>query len=789
MTYHRPAIGTRFVIPAWTLLFGAVLLAQTPRTGPAVRTVRGRVLSSDTGEALPYALVVVTGTATWTRADLAGRFAISAASSAVLTITKAGYLDEQSPVSRLPSGATADLRLTRTAAIAGRVTDEHGDPIVGASVTASLSTAGTDTPRRANATTNDLGEYRLGRLRAGAYAVSVVTRTDEQVATARPGGGYLLGPRTFRTFYPDSLEETDAVPVSLAAGDERGNIDFHVPRARASAALFMQVITPGLPGLPPPPVGTSAIRGQVITTDGRPLPFARAVLCQDFCRESRNTDEGGHYEFTGLPAGTYRIAASKPGYSLPSDGPGPLERGNGGVMVDVDADDTRDRVDVTLRRWAALSGRLVDDDGEPVVDARVGLVVTRYVGGRRRIAGFNAMTATTDERGEFRIFAVPDGQYLLVASTPSVASELPGAVPTFYPGTTEAAAGRFLRIAAGDDLRGLDFPLELTRTATVSGSLVNAAGQPTTGGRFTLVSEAAFATRVDARIEADGKFQFQNVPPGRYVIQADRGRLSGFREGEFGAFPIIVGRTNIDGLRLQTLPGSRIAGRVTFDSVAAGRLPMPGSVELSPIPADFDRAPASVATTAPHDDSSFELLGITGARRLQAIRVPAGWTLRTIRSNGRDITDEVIDFGRPDQSLDDVEVIVSDRANEIAGRVTDSRARPVAGARVVLFSTSRERWYHASRFVKSTVTRADGSYAVSGLPTDSYFAVAVRDVPPGDESWYDVVFLDSIRSDGTVVAVGEGDRQSVNLRLNPQVRSLKVVEHDDAVEYAFTLDH
>ena len=72
-----------------------------------------------------------------------------------------------------------------------------------------------------------------------------------------------------------------------------------------------------------------------------------------------------------------------------------------------------------------------------------------------------------------------------------------------------------------------------------------------------------------------------------------------------------------------------------------------------------------------HADWSFGIGGVNGPRRLQLLRAPDGWTLKAIRINGIDVTDRPLVFGRPDQSMTDVEVVLTDRINQLTGTITD----------------------------------------------------------------------------------------------------------------------
>ena len=86
---------------------------------------------------------------------------------------------------------------------------------------------------------------------------------------------------------------------------------------------------------------------------------------------------------------------------------------------------------------------------------------------------------------------------------------------------------------------------------------------------------------------ADGTFQFRNVPPGEWVLQAI-GTADPQREGEFASQFLTVNGKDIKDLSLQTSAGSRVEGRVVFDG--SGDVE-PSSVVVTAPPSDFDRAP------------------------------------------------------------------------------------------------------------------------------------------------------------------------------------------------------
>src|SRR5262249_20775655 len=158
---------------------------------------------------------------------------------------------------------------------------------------------------------------------------------------------------------------------------------------------------------------------------------------------------------------------------------------------------------------------------------------------------------------------------------------------------------------------------------------------------------------------------FRNVPPGEYVVQSNRGPRNAGEEGEFAAQFVTVNGSDVTGLVIQTAPGSFINGRIRLEG--SGTI-TPASIELTTSPADPDLAPrGGLARAEIHDDWTFELLGIHGPRRFRLARAPSGWALKAILLRGSDITDSVLQFGTRDQSLRDVEIVLTRQVSEVSG--------------------------------------------------------------------------------------------------------------------------
>src|SRR5207249_4101898 len=121
-------------------------------------------------------------------------------------------------------------------------------------------------------------------------------------------------------------------------------------------------------------------------------------------------------------------------------------------------------------------------------------------------------------------------------------------------------------------------------------------------------------------------------------------------------------------------------------------------------------------------------------------------------------------FGRSDQSLSDVEVVLTTRINELNGTVVNGDRRAAAGATVIVFGVDRDRWYADSRFVRKASAGQDGRFAIAGLPAGAYYAAAVTALPPdGPDAWRDPEYLINLVPRAETVTFGNGETRTISV--------------------------
>ncbi len=736
--------------------------------------------------------------------DDEGRFAVTAlaAGQYTVTVSKPGYLKTGStnPIQLTDAAAVDDveIRVSRSAAISGRVVDDLGDPVVGTTVIAEEAGRGlvAQTARGSSnvapagrAQTDDLGEYRIGGLPAGSFLVSSMGRAMPPIG---PQGADSIGEifvtvngvvrvtPTFdglafqlpaslpgRYYYGGVQRAADASPITVGAGDERTAVDIVLPsnptfpRSGAAAASRRNP-------------ATGVLRGLTLRSDGRALGQASVgveSLDQVF-HGAVTSDSEGVYEFQELPAGAYRLYASKTGFDyIEFAQRAAFERGQ---PVRVNAGELRDRADLSLPRLGAIAGRLVDQYSDPVEGARVRVLQLTFSAGRRQLVDVpGVQPGKTNDAGRYRIYGLRTGQYFVSAVVGQVdvarpMADLPGYAPTYYPGTPNPGEARPIAVGWAQNVDSGDLPLSQVRTARVTGSAFSSQGDPIRGGLLLVASqrsEAVAPMRVGALIYPDGTFEFPNVAPGEYVIQAFRARITRSTEAEFGMQFVIVNGSDVTRVVVRTSPGSTIAGRVTFDSAET---PNPREFELSPVPVDADTSPfmaGPLGQAEIENDWTFTLAGISGSRRLRLTHAPSGWALKAIYANGIDVTDTALPFGTADQSLRGIEVVLTNRLAEVSGRVPDARACAITDCDVTVFGTNREQWYPDSRFVKRVTPTRDGAFSIRGLPSGEYFVAAVgrrQSSTEKNDEWQAPELLDALARQASRVGLTEGQRVSAS---------------------------
>ena len=525
----------------------------------------------------------------------------------------------------------------------------------------------------------------------------------------------------------------------------------------------------------PPQTGTAVIRGRILAGDtGRPLRRAQITLTGGGAPPRNvSTNVQGRYEIKDLPAGRYTLSVRRSGYlSLQY---GQRRPGEQARPLQIGAEQIVDNTDFTLPRAGSIAVRVLDDAGEPMAGAIVWAMRPIFVEGRRQLAIADGGFETTDDTGEFRLTGLTPGTYYLRAWTRETWTvvvdgrrQLMGFAPTFHPGVPSANDARGVEVGVGQQVRAPDLMMITTRPARISGIALSSAGQPLNARLVGLQIRflgAAGGGRggggmnvATAPLAPDGTFTLRDVPAGEYELTASSGNVRN-GEGETARAIVVVDGTDIDDVRLVATAGWSASGRFVTEEGTAPPFPPAQANVQSNLLDDVRAGNAAVGTVRP--DWTFTLTPILGRTRLQA-GVPQGWMVKTIRRDGRDITELPLEL-RSGERLEDIEIVVTDRVTTVTGLLADDRGAPRADGTVVVFAADAARWGVGSRFVAAVRADQKGQWQVRGLPAGEYLAAALEYVE--ENIWNDPAFLESLRQQAQRFVLADGETQSVSLRV------------------------
>jgi protocatechuate 3,4-dioxygenase beta subunit len=556
------------------------------------------------------------------------------------------------------------------------------------------------------------------------------------------------------------------------------------------------------------PVGTGLLSGVVVDGEKKVLRRASVSLSGDMRLNRRTvTDEAGRFAFADLPTGRFTLTATKGGYPPMSYGAKRPYRTGSGILLKEGQQQT-DLV-LTLPKGAVMTGTVFDDHGQPMPGVPVmAWEVTTSLSGERTLAtAANAGNGViTDDRGVYRVYGLPPGEYTMgtawhfsssgadvrvptdaeireafqAATQPGPSSLLratpatppPPAprysyTPVFYPDSTDPLAAMTIPLAAGEERDHVDIHMQFRPMSRIEGIVLSADGSPQRAEM-----QLARRNRVEALnstmfwgTSPDGRFTTGSVGPGDFTVMAEVVGTPGAPAFWALADVTISGPDPVN-LTLRLQPSMALTGQLVFE----GTLPPPPDltrilVSLFPVGAGT-RSNSMRSTTDAAGNVSVS--PVTPRRYRVVANVPntaapgaPAWSLLSATIGGRDITDLPIDIG-PGEAPS-VIVTFTDQVSELSGRLLSASGEPMTDYYVVVLPAARQYWLPQTRRIASARPDANGRYIFRGLPAGEYRVAATTDLLPRDLS--DVNALAQLAAQSAPVTLALGEKKTFDMKI------------------------
>jgi len=507
------------------------------------------------------------------------------------------------------------------------------------------------------------------------------------------------------------------------------------------------------------------IAGTVVNTiTGAPLGRVHVSIANTRARAERIemvTDESGHFEFMGVPAGKYSLQGARRGYVTSTFD----QHEQYSTAVVTGPDLSTDKLVFRLMPLALITGHVLDESGEGVRDAQLHLFKEDHSGGMSRIVGVGHSSA--DDRGYFDFPLMPPGTYFVSASgspwyavhplaglsgdPARISPELDVAYPTtYYGGATDSDGATPIELKGGQtqevEIRLAPVPaLHFTLRVPVEEGEPNGFRQPVLLKH--VFDSAEFPRTVQTQFVSPGLIEVSGLAPGRYDVSIRSSNPADAQQ--FSEIDLEHDGQDLNAADSETMT------RLTV-TLRAGSLPKQYGVGLR------DSRQKMIAFAPADSNGPLVFPAVKPGK--YAIVVPAQGKFYAVK--------RIIFPGGETQGHD---LIVSGAAMEVTAELTEGvvavegvvlkAGRPTPGIMVALVPNDPEA--HVDLFRRDQ-SDFDGTFALRGVIPGTYTVVAVEDAWGFD--WLKAGVLERYVQRGQTVVVGEKIKGAIHLPDSLQVQ-------------------
>ncbi len=468
------------------------------------------------------------------------------------------------------------------------------------------------------------------------------------------------------------------------------------------------------------------------------------------------TDASGKFKLEIEP-GSYFILADKNGFIRDYTPNGP-----GSTITRISPGQSLKLPDFKVNPASTISGRVLDEDGEPLANVFIQASQKRYHMGIPNL--YAESTATSNEVGDFRISDLAAGQYLIRAGYRSqMASPKMEYSATYYPGTRDESLAQAINVGTGQDIPALRFKMKKEPVFSIQGKVsgaVDVAPQMVSVLSQGLGQNLSQSFPQSAAIRSDGTFEITGVAAGSYFLLATIRRYSTY----LGKVPVELTNASVEGITLPVSVPTTLRGTVRLDGDSKdepGKQPNWPSVRVKLVPASGSQlVPQNVMSNKTGEWQLNNLIpdkyrfvlssGLSATNYVKAIRSESADLLR----DGIDLTNG---FSGP------VEIVYGSGAGFLQGKVEDGKQQPVASSIVTLVPDP----FQQGRFdlFQDVKANKNGEFTFNGIAPGEYTVYAWTSLP--SDAYMNADYLRPFAGSGKRISIKSKSREYVNLLVIP----------------------
>jgi hypothetical protein len=599
---------------------------------------------------------------------------------------------------------------------------------------------------------------------------------------------------------PASIEGVVAKAVS---GESLSKVTVTLTEVPTAASYTADIQSLGIPFDPIRMAMSLEVARQAAATSG-PISTGQS-------RQTMTTGPDGKFQFENVKPGTYLLKATLGGYSPTEYGQhGPNGRG---MNITVKPGQKIQGISLVMTPGGTILGRVTDANGEPLIRALIQAQKLIYQESGRSLVTVQAVY--TDDRGDYRLFWLPAGQYYINA-TPSddrmrtmtallpspngtttvssltsnmvlsavrdmgtaIVNGLPSglkvngqslpngdvieeaAVPVFYPSTAEQSTATSIEVRPGAIISGIDITTKPARVYRARGRIISSSGRQVSAADITLVPKNSQTSGQPSHVPQspnNSGFEIAGILPGSYYLLATGLEAPGMPL--VGLASIDVQASSLENVIITVSPPFAIQVHISRGSTisTANTTPQPVTIRVEPKLNGLPNA-LELGTRLSVRQDNFMLPIAVAADYRVTVAPPANTYVQSIRFGGQDVLRDGLHIdGATSETL---EIVVSPNSGRLEGNVSLDRQK-FANATVVVVPSASLR--QQTSLYQTTQTNAEGHFTFENIPPGSYKVFAWEDVE--SLAWFDAEFMRSSESRGTEILIRESAKENIELTL------------------------